>query len=57
MLVNRYKPRKLSEIIGNKIALGKLKDFVSNFNNKKKKAIILYGVTEKLPVFMLWLMK
>jgi len=43
MLVNRYKPRKLSEIIGNKIALGKLKDFVSNFNNKKKKAIILYG--------------
>ena len=43
MLINKYKPRKLNEIVGNKIALDRLKDFVSDFNNKKKKAVILYG--------------
>ena len=43
MLINKYKPKKLNEIVGNKSALDRLKNFVLNFNDKKKNGVILYG--------------
>ena len=39
----KYQPKKTSEIIGQDIALKKLKDFIVNFKKQKKKAALLYG--------------
>ena len=39
----KYKPKKTSEIIGQDVALKKLKNFVVNFKNQKKNAALIYG--------------
>tara|TARA_Y100000310_G_scaffold281722_1_gene302366 strand:+ start:2601 stop:3809 length:1209 start_codon:yes stop_codon:yes gene_type:complete len=39
----KYQPKKISEIIGQDIALKKLKDFVVNFKRQKKNAALIYG--------------
>src|SRR3989338_4079556 len=41
--VNKYLPRKISDVHGQDAALKQLKDFVFNFKNKKKGAAIAYG--------------
>ena len=43
MLVNKYKPGKLKDIIGNKVALAKLDSFVRGFS--KGKGLIIHGGT------------
>jgi len=39
----KYQPKKTSEIIGQDIAIKKLKDFVVNFKKQRKNAALIYG--------------
>lgn len=39
----KYKPETLSEVAGQNKAIKKLKKFVNNFKNQKKKAVLLHG--------------
>jgi len=41
----RYAPKKIAEIVDQKPAVIKLIEFLSNFSNFKKKAVMLYGPT------------
>ncbi|MBI2129134.1 replication factor C large subunit [Candidatus Woesearchaeota archaeon] len=41
--VNKYLPKKVSDVHGQDAALKQLKDFAFNFKNKKKRAAIIYG--------------
>jgi replication factor C large subunit len=43
--IHKYKPKKLSDVIGNEEAVAILKDFAVQFKKRKKKALILYGDT------------
>ncbi|MAE42340.1 hypothetical protein CMO93_01100 [Candidatus Woesearchaeota archaeon] len=39
----KYQPKTTNEIIGQDLAIKKLKDFVINFKKQKKNAVLLYG--------------
>lgn len=39
----KYAPEKISEVIGQNLATRQIMDFLADFKNKKKKALILYG--------------
>ena len=39
----KYKPKKTDEIIGQDIAIKKLKNFVVNFKKQRKNAALIYG--------------
>ncbi|HJN56681.1 MAG TPA: replication factor C large subunit [Candidatus Woesearchaeota archaeon] len=41
----KYKPVKTNEIIGQEIAIKKLKKFISDYKKQKKKAVLVYGPT------------
>lgn len=41
----RYKPKKLKEVVGNRDTLSELSRFVLDYKNQRKRAIILHGST------------
>ncbi|MEM4259883.1 MAG: replication factor C large subunit [Candidatus Woesearchaeota archaeon] len=41
--INKYKPRKVCDVVGNEDSLIKIKDFVINYTKKGKKALLVYG--------------
>ena len=41
--INKYKPKVLNEIIGHKIQIKKIKDWINNLNNTKNQSIIITG--------------
>jgi len=41
--INKYKPKVLNEIIGHKIQIKKIKDWINNLNNNKNQSIIITG--------------
>ena len=41
--IDKYKPKSSKEIIGQDLAVQKLKSFIQNFGKEKKKAAFLYG--------------
>lgn len=43
--INKYRPKKISDVVGNEESLIKIKDFVLNYNKKGRKALMIYGVT------------
>jgi len=43
LLIKKYEPKKLSDIIGQTKALAALQGFVVNFSKQKKKAVLIYG--------------
>ena len=43
MWTEKYKPRKLKEVVGQNEAKVKILDFLKNFHKQRKKALLLYG--------------
>lgn len=41
--IKKYAPKKSHDIIGQRLAIKDLKNFIVNFKNQEKKAVILYG--------------
>jgi len=41
--VEKYRPKKFSEIKGQPLAIDKVKEFITNFSKAKKKALVLHG--------------
>jgi DNA polymerase III delta prime subunit len=44
MWINKYKPVKISEIIGNKSAINKFTEWINNWNNEIKHCALIYGI-------------
>ena len=42
-LLEKYKPKKLKEWIGNELIIKNLKDFIKNYNSSKKCYLIIEG--------------
>ena len=40
---HKYKPKKLNEFVGNKKEIKQIIDFIKNYQNEKKKTLIIYG--------------
>ncbi|BBL45684.1 replication factor C large subunit [Nanobdella aerobiophila] len=41
--IKRYSPKHINEIINQSEAIGKIKDFIENYSNSNKRALLLYG--------------
>ncbi|MFH1376852.1 MAG: replication factor C large subunit [Candidatus Woesearchaeota archaeon] len=41
----KYKPQKLSDVVGDRGVLEQLEDFILNYRNHKKNSVILHGMT------------
>jgi len=41
----KYTPKKVSEVAGQSVSVGKLKKFIENHKTSRKKAVLLYGFT------------
>jgi replication factor C large subunit len=41
--VEKYRPKKFSEVKGQQLAIEKVKQFITNFSKTKKKALVLHG--------------
>jgi replication factor C subunit 1 len=55
--INKYKPKFLNEIIGHKIQIKKIKDWIINLNNSKSQAIIIsgnHGIGKSLTIKMIF---
>lgn len=43
LLTEKYRPKTIKEVLGQKEAIEKISDFIKNFKSLSKKALILYG--------------
>lgn len=43
--IEKYKPRRINEVLGQDAAIKKIIDFIDNFKKQKKKSLLLYGPT------------
>ena len=43
LFTNKYTPSKLSEVVGQQLAVSQLKNYVLNYKQQKQKAILLWG--------------
>ena len=42
--INKWRPKSIDEIIGNKLAISKIESWISNFDKKSKNTIVITGL-------------